>query len=127
MQFLRDPTASDGIVFYSEGEAYAPFLRPVINALADVYDGPIHYLTSDVNDSVLIDDRPDYFIENFIAKGHNEAGTWYFLSGTVLEHFPNNQNIMIKNRKIVRRSRTHTQCRSGFEKGYINITVLKHG
>ena len=71
MQFLRDPTASDGIVFYSEGEAYAPFLRPVINALADVYDGPIHYLTSDANDRVLIDDWPDvrsFYISNGCAR-----------------------------------------------------------
>ena len=67
MQFLKDPTASDGIVFYSEGEAYAPYLRPVINALADVYDGPIFYLTSDANDHVLIDGWPDvrsYYISN---------------------------------------------------------------
>lgn len=55
IKYLSDPAASDGIVFYSEGDAYAPFLQPLINALGDVYDGPVYYLTSDATDRILID------------------------------------------------------------------------
>lgn len=68
LQYLGDAAASYGIVFYSEGESYAPFLRPVIDALADVYDGTVYYLTSDTADHVL-HDAPPHVRGFYIGKG----------------------------------------------------------
>jgi YidC/Oxa1 family membrane protein insertase len=67
-QFLADAAAWYGIVFYSEGESYAPFLRPVIDALADVYDGTVYYLTSDTADRLLLE-PPPHVRGFYIGKG----------------------------------------------------------
>lgn len=68
LKYLGDAAASYGIVFYSEGESYAPFLRPVIDALADVYDGTVYYLASDADDRVLLD-APSHIRSFYIGKG----------------------------------------------------------
>ena len=52
--FHKVAAVDPGIVFYSEGVAYAPYLRPVIDALSDCYDGTIYYLTSDFDDDLLV-------------------------------------------------------------------------
>ncbi len=44
-----------GIAFYSEGNAFNGFLRPVIKALTTDLDLEICYLTSDPNDTFLLD------------------------------------------------------------------------
>jgi hypothetical protein len=72
-RFLKDKTAWNGIVVYSEGDSYAPYLRPMIDALADVYDGSVHYLTSDAADRVLLDTPPHvkgYFIGKDSMRTH---------------------------------------------------------
>jgi hypothetical protein len=72
-RFLKDKTSWNGIVVYSEGESYAPYLRPMIDALADVYDGSVHYLTSDAADRVLLDTPPHvraFFIGKASVRNH---------------------------------------------------------
>ena len=51
---MADEYAWDGIVFYSEGASYSPYLRPIIDALVDYYDNPVYYLTSDYFDPLLV-------------------------------------------------------------------------
>ena len=41
-------------------------------------------------------DQPDYFVEEFVARGHDENGTAYVLRGTRLEHFPYDRTVNIK-------------------------------
>ena len=65
---LSDAAAARGLVFYAEGDGYAPFLRPVIDALADVYDGTVCYLSSDAADRMLLA-PPAHVRPFYIGKG----------------------------------------------------------
>ena len=69
MNFMHEKSAWDGIVFYSEGGAYAPYLRPMIDALADTYDGWVYYLTSDESDPLLLN-SPAHVKPYFIGSGN---------------------------------------------------------
>ena len=40
--------------------------------------------------------QPDYYVQNFIAKGRDGLGTSYVLRGTHLEHFLNNSTVDIE-------------------------------
>ncbi len=54
-------------------------------------------LTQDANTTPdYVRHEPDYFIRNFIATGRNETSARYVLTGTYLEHFPDNYNVEIK-------------------------------
>ena len=53
LRCLSDPALAHGLVFYSEGAAYAPYFRPVIDALADVRAGTVFYLSSDPDDRLV--------------------------------------------------------------------------
>ena len=66
--FQKAGDAERGVVFYSEGAAYAPYLRPVIDALHKCYDGTIYYLTSDDDDQLLIQ-PPPHICSYYIGKG----------------------------------------------------------
>lgn len=68
MKFLQEKDAWEGIVFYSEGGSYAPYLRPMIDALADRYDRPVYYLTSDESDPLLVN-PPAHVRSFFIGMG----------------------------------------------------------
>ena len=74
---LHDETISNGFVVYSEGDAYSPFLRPVIDALADEHDGVVFYLTSDPNDRIL-QSEPSHVRGFYIGKG---SARTYALNG----------------------------------------------
>jgi YidC/Oxa1 family membrane protein insertase len=65
---MDDSQAPRRIVFYSEGGAYTPFLRPVIDALGNTHDGVVCYLTSDAADATLLD-PPSHVRPFFIGKG----------------------------------------------------------
>lgn len=68
LKFLGESALPNRIVFYSEGEYCAPFLRPVIDALADIYDGTVYYLTSDTYDSFLFS-PPKHVQAYYIGSG----------------------------------------------------------
>ncbi len=67
-RFLKNKSARNGIVIYSEGDSYDQFLRPVIDALAHTHDDKVHYLTSDPEDRIL-DKTPAHVEGYFIGKG----------------------------------------------------------
>lgn len=56
------------IVFYAEGGAYAPFLRPILNALPEVTSDRVVYLTSDATDP-LLGDPPAHIRSFFVGAG----------------------------------------------------------
>lgn len=66
--FQTATDAERGIVFYSEGAGYAPYLQPVIDALSKCFDGIIYYLTSDNDDQLLIQPPPRVY-SYYIGKG----------------------------------------------------------
>ncbi|MEM7227010.1 MAG: CDP-glycerol--glycerophosphate glycerophosphotransferase [Pseudomonadota bacterium] len=68
LRYQSDTTASYGIVFYSEGDSYGPYLRPVIDELAGVYDDIVYYLTSDEADRLLLD-PPQHVRGFYVGKG----------------------------------------------------------
>jgi len=68
LQYLNDASSPDDIVFYSEGHGYAPYLRPVIDALAGLHDGIVIYLTSDIDDRIL-QHTPPHVRAYYIGKG----------------------------------------------------------
>ncbi len=82
-RFLKDQTAWNGIVIYSEGDSYAPYLRPMIDGLAGVYDGSVHYLTSDAADRVLLD-TPPHVKGFFIGKGSIRTHVFGHMRANVL-------------------------------------------
>lgn len=65
---MKDEGVDDGIVFYSEGKAYAPYLHPIINALAGLYEKHIYYITSDCFDPMYME-PPERVKAYFIGKG----------------------------------------------------------
>lgn len=67
-RFLRNDESRDGIVIYSEGDSYAPYILPFINELAEVFNGKVFYLTSDPSDRILLD-TPCHVISFFIGTG----------------------------------------------------------
>ena len=67
-KFLLDKAVYDGIVFYSEGGTYAPYLRPIIDALGDQYQRSVYYLTSDIADPLLLN-PPKHVLSFFTGKG----------------------------------------------------------
>ena len=68
LRCLSDPVAAHDLVFYAEGDGYAPFLHPVIDALADIYDGTVCYLSSDPADRMLLA-PPAHVRPFYIGKG----------------------------------------------------------
>jgi len=68
LQFLGEPALPNRIIFYSEGEYCAPFLRPVIDVLADIYDGTVYYLTSEESDSFLLS-TPKHVQAYYVGRG----------------------------------------------------------
>ena len=65
---MRDEGVGDGIVFYSEGKAYAPYLYPIINALAGLYGKCVYYITSDCSDPMYTE-QPEHVKAYFIGNG----------------------------------------------------------
>ena len=63
--FLGDCTSSKAVTFFSEGRPYLSFLRPVIDELSQIHNGPIYYLSSDKKDPYLLNPPTDvkaYFV-----------------------------------------------------------------
>lgn len=81
--FLTRKSPMDSIVFYSEGNAYKPFLFPLMKEVGNKYNLPIFYLTSDPNDTVL-SYRKINFRSFYIGKGLILTLTLYFLKTRIL-------------------------------------------
>ena len=48
------------------------------------------------SDNAAVRNQPDYYVEDFVARGRNGLGTSYVLRGAHLEHFLNNSTVDIK-------------------------------
>ena len=66
--FLSDETVWNGLVIYSEGGAYAPYISGMLHSLEITYSGKAYYLTSDPVDP-LLRDTPRHLRAFFIGKG----------------------------------------------------------
>ena len=66
--FLSDETVWNGLVIYSEGGAYAPYISGMLHSLEITYSGKAYYLTSDPADP-LLRDTPRHLRAFFIGKG----------------------------------------------------------
>jgi len=83
LRCLQDLSNNPGIVFYSEGVSYAPYLAPVINALGALCDDKIYYLASDASDPMLVD-PPTHVKSYYIGKGNIQTYVLNHLSARLL-------------------------------------------
>jgi len=94
--FLRDCVSSRAVTFFSEGRPYLAFLRPVIDELSEIHNGPVYYLSSDIDDPYLLS-PPNDVKAYFIGKG---AAMIYLFSniksGTMVMTMPDLNKYHIK-------------------------------
>ena len=81
--FMKRKNTENSVVFYSQGNSYKPFLFPLIEEILHKYNLNIYYLTSDINDSILLFKNIN-FTPYYIGNGLALTLSFYFLKARIM-------------------------------------------
>lgn len=95
-RFRRLVRPEKNIVFYSEGDGYTPFLRPILDALSGISSQQVIYLTSGETDP-LLSDPPPHIRSFFVGTGAARTLALNFINaGVVAMTMPDLNSFYIK-------------------------------